>query len=373
MGPKETIVERKHVQLQGMPKYIYLADVLRDAVMTDNVGPGGVMIADNHLMKQYGVSRSTVRQAVDMLVREGLVYREPGRGTFVNPKAKKARELLIEIVGWDLDAIISNRYVSDILLGVEKLVAEEKVPLRIYPVREPSLVRSALAEELRSTKKRTGVMLLWPYPGDEVAELIRTGTPVVAANMDYSAYGACSVLSEAEKPETMAYLVRKLTGIGHRKIAFIVEEKLSEYKKQGMKEGYLSGLKESGLAANEEYIRVVGAEPGTVTAAVEGLLALPAPPTAILVHNEPILTEVIDYLDEKGLRIPEDISVGGVTTVDYHPFYTSMRVDQREMGKVAAKLMIDTLKNPGMKAETRMLTVTFNAGQSFAPPRSGGN
>jgi GntR family transcriptional regulator len=39
--------------------------------------------AESELIDQYGVSRTTVRQVLDMLVNEGMIYRQRGRGSFV--------------------------------------------------------------------------------------------------------------------------------------------------------------------------------------------------------------------------------------------------------------------------------------------------
>ena len=65
-------------------KYIRVRDYLRSLV-THELAPGEAIPSERILCDQFGVSRMTVRQAVDALVVEGLLDREQGRGTFVAP------------------------------------------------------------------------------------------------------------------------------------------------------------------------------------------------------------------------------------------------------------------------------------------------
>ncbi|NCT89471.1 GntR family transcriptional regulator [Cellulomonas sp. APG4] len=59
-------------------------DYLRSLV-THELEPGDVIPSERVLCERFGISRMTVRQAVDALVVEGLLVREQGRGTFVAP------------------------------------------------------------------------------------------------------------------------------------------------------------------------------------------------------------------------------------------------------------------------------------------------
>jgi len=65
-------------------KYIRVRDYLRSQV-THELGVGDAIPSERLLCERFGVSRMTVRQAVDALVVEGLLEREQGRGTFVAP------------------------------------------------------------------------------------------------------------------------------------------------------------------------------------------------------------------------------------------------------------------------------------------------
>jgi GntR family transcriptional regulator len=63
--------------------YRQIADQLRDAIAGGVYKPGDKIPAEPLLIRQFDVSRITVRQAIDALTRERLVIRKQGKGTFV--------------------------------------------------------------------------------------------------------------------------------------------------------------------------------------------------------------------------------------------------------------------------------------------------
>ena len=66
-----------------VPLYEQLADMLRERIRTGELQPGDPLPTELELAKTYNVSRTTARQAVLALVREGLAYRQRGKGSFV--------------------------------------------------------------------------------------------------------------------------------------------------------------------------------------------------------------------------------------------------------------------------------------------------
>jgi DNA-binding GntR family transcriptional regulator len=64
-------------------RYLDLADALRARVAAGSVGPGGALPSEVELGAEYGTSRVTVRRALDLLRREGLVTSRRGAGWFV--------------------------------------------------------------------------------------------------------------------------------------------------------------------------------------------------------------------------------------------------------------------------------------------------
>lgn len=68
-----------------LPLYYQLAERLRAAIAGGVVQPGDLIGTEKEIGDRYGVSRATVRQALDDLTRDGLLVRITGRGTFVAP------------------------------------------------------------------------------------------------------------------------------------------------------------------------------------------------------------------------------------------------------------------------------------------------
>jgi len=69
-----------------VPKYYQLASILRDQIESGEWPPRAPIPSERQLEINYNVSRTTIRQAIDYLERQGFLYREHGRGTFVSPQ-----------------------------------------------------------------------------------------------------------------------------------------------------------------------------------------------------------------------------------------------------------------------------------------------
>jgi len=67
-----------------IPLYFQLADVLREKVTTKVLKPGDILPSESELIDKFGISRGTVRQAMQILTQEGLIERYPGKGSFVS-------------------------------------------------------------------------------------------------------------------------------------------------------------------------------------------------------------------------------------------------------------------------------------------------
>ncbi len=67
-----------------IPLYIQLRDIIKNLINTGKLTPGEQVPSENELSSTFGISRMTVRQAIQELMREGFVIIRRGEGTFVN-------------------------------------------------------------------------------------------------------------------------------------------------------------------------------------------------------------------------------------------------------------------------------------------------
>lgn len=79
--------------MQHQPMYRAISDDLTAQILSGTISAGDQLPNEHDLAKQYSVSRMTVRQALDLLVADDLVYRRQGVGTFVSEQSRRGRRL----------------------------------------------------------------------------------------------------------------------------------------------------------------------------------------------------------------------------------------------------------------------------------------
>lgn len=77
--------------VQGAPLYRVIYDDIVAQIRSGELAPAAQLASEPDLAKRYGVSRMTVRQALDLLVADELVSRRRGTGTFVREQTRRGR------------------------------------------------------------------------------------------------------------------------------------------------------------------------------------------------------------------------------------------------------------------------------------------
>jgi len=85
----------------AIPKYHQLANILRQQIDNGDFQPHDTIPSERLLEQHYKLSRPTIRQAVDLLSRQGYLYRVHGKGTFVSPP--KLQKGMLELTSFAED------------------------------------------------------------------------------------------------------------------------------------------------------------------------------------------------------------------------------------------------------------------------------
>ena len=66
------------------PLYLQIQTLLEKKILSGEWKSGEKVMSENEISAHYKVSRVTARQAIEQLVAKNLLYRAPGKGTFVS-------------------------------------------------------------------------------------------------------------------------------------------------------------------------------------------------------------------------------------------------------------------------------------------------
>lgn len=103
------------MNLDPRPIYVTIADDLRRQIITGELAVGDQIPTEAVLCEKHGVSRMTVRQALDSLVLSGHLRRRRGKGTFVN--SAKTERSASRLLGFEEDT--ANRGLTPVTTVLE--------------------------------------------------------------------------------------------------------------------------------------------------------------------------------------------------------------------------------------------------------------
>jgi len=107
-----------------IPLYFQIAENLKEAIQAGTIAPGERLDNELELAEQLGVSRPTVRQAIQRLVQQGLVVRRRGLGTVV-VAPRILRPVALTSLYDDLAA--AERTPTTAVLSLEEIAADDEI------------------------------------------------------------------------------------------------------------------------------------------------------------------------------------------------------------------------------------------------------
>jgi len=236
---------------------------------------------------------------------------------------------------------IADPFTSEVVSGIEQAASDNGYCVFLAdslanPEREKKVVQ-AFAEQrvdgIIVTSSRVGALHL-PL-------LTEMMVPIVLVNDQHPGSVAHSVLIQNEEGTRM--LTEHLIGLGHRRIAFIGDENgyQSDTERMG---GYLKALEQAGIARDNALIAHGNGKPEAALCAMNALLDLSAPPTAVCCYNDMTALGALHAIHARGLRVPEDLSVVGFDDLflaSYtNPPLTTIRQPMRRMGQLAMESLV---------------------------------
>lgn len=317
------------------------------------------MTVSRALSDQPGVSRKT---------REAIVKLAAEMGYETNRVAQKLSSGQSRVIGV-LAEHLDNPFISGLVTGVVRAAAVAGNEVLIYSLVDQQ--KRPPVKVLRLLQQFTdGVVALLPYEFGLVEALTEKRCPVVTIDNPSEHAELPSVSADSYGGARLA--MRHLAELGHKRIAFVSGAEQLESAQQRHR-AYDDSVSVLGLVRDPALVL-----PGDYTleggrAAAEQLLKLKKPPTAVFASNDLSAFGLMAVLQERGLKIPEDMSVVGFddlpTASQIHPALTTVRQPIEELGRAAVNTLLALIA--GLPAATARATLptALVVRQSTAPPR----
>lgn len=203
-----------------------------------------------------------------------------------------------------------------------------------------------LVDELVGHRHVDGLIIINPYT-DARYEHIPEDFPAVFVGARSRVENFSSVCLDDEK---VAYeATRHLISLGHTDIAMVtgpMEEDCSQDRTQG----YRRALQEAGLPVNDAIISEGDWSASSGQAALLSFMEHEHIPTAVFAQNDRMAMGVLHAARDMNLKIPTQLAVIGVDDMPlssyFDPPLTTMRQDMAQIGREAARLLIEAIRNP---------------------------
>ncbi|MBX4178546.1 LacI family DNA-binding transcriptional regulator [Streptomyces geysiriensis] len=165
-----------------------------------------------------------------------------------------------------------------------------------------------------------------------------------------------------------------LLRLGHERIAVVAGPR-RELCGGARVAGYRSALTSAGVRHRPEYVRHAGFDRATARRRTRDLLDLPVPPTAVFACSDAMALGVYEALAERGLAVPDDMSVVGFDDLPEArwaaPALTTVRQPFSDMAATALRLLLRLRDGHRPESTRTELSTRLVERASTAPPRAG--
>jgi LacI family transcriptional regulator len=333
---------------------------IRDVARVAEVHPGTVSRALNEQTRAL-VNPETAERV--LRAAEQLGYRP-------NPIArglKTNRSFTVGVVIPDL----TNPLFPPIMRGIEDRLAEAGyTALIVNTDNDAERERSQIAA-MRARQVDGFIAATARLDHELLAETGGGGTPLVLVNRSFEDGSVAAVTVDDREGTRLA--VEHVVALGHRLIGHLAgPQNVSTGHRRYL--GFLEAMRAAGLEVADGSVSFTTAltEAEGARACAELLQRQPRV-TAVVAGNDRLAMGCYDTLAARDLTCPEDISIVGFNDMPFidrlRPPLTSVRVPQREIGTVAADLLLQQLADPSQAAREILLEPSLVIRASTCPPR----
>ncbi|TMV52318.1 GntR family transcriptional regulator [Paenibacillus mesophilus] len=371
------------------PLYKQIMEYVRDNIRQSVWQSDDKIPSENELAGKFKVSRITIKNALQELIEEGLIYRIQGKGTFVSanklgepPVYRSAQQDSDHTIAY-LMPRLDNRFTANLLHGIENQLAEEGFHLLFRTTGDSQENERQILHKL----VQSGVkgIIIYPAQGqsynEDILKLTLNEFPVVVVDRYLRGVETNYVCSDNVTGafDAVSHCIRQ----GHRSIGFIsthaegtssIEDRLTGYEKALSEHGILIDrhLRLTGLDSRQvnEILRE-GASHAASKEQIKHYLSRNPGLTAVIAVNSAVGLTLLEAAKELSIQVPEQLSVVFLDDFELSAFSaippTYVNQEEYTVGREAAKLLVSVMENPRQKRRKIVVPTRLIVRESTAP------
>ncbi|GAA0464356.1 LacI family DNA-binding transcriptional regulator [Alkalibacillus silvisoli] len=326
---------------------------IKDVAKKANVSPSTVsrVIANNSRITEE--TKKRVREVMEEL---GYYPNFQARNLVVN----KTNTIGI-VMANSATLSFQNPFFSEVLRGVSSTAHANQYGLYLTTGATEEEVYNEVVSMVQG-KRVDGIILLYSKENDKTLDYLASSsfpfTIVGRPSINQNQFTYVDNNNVQNSKEAVGHLIE----LGHKKIAF-VGGSLDFVVSQDRLTGYKQALKEAGIQHQEDYIFHQEMTASIDRDSVIQLMNMSEPPTAIVTHDDLVAYELIRYLEELKITVPNDVSIVSFNNhkISEHlrPPLTSVDISIYELGFQASSLLIDKINQPNTQDINKIVSSTL--------------
>ena len=340
------------------PLYEQVKKYIIDGINRSLFKPHQKVHSEWELSSRFGISRSTVRKALDDLCHQGILFKIQGKGTFAEDPRNLKNSPLIKgkpSIGVVV-LLLRDPLISQIVVGIEETLYKSGFQL----IFSHSDRHEAVEEEKIKTLRKDGVEGIILYPADRevdnrtLRKLREDRFPIIFVDRYLEGYEISSIISDnyGGGYKITEHFIKH----GYRKIGFFAPPHAGITSVVARFKGYCQALKDYGIVVKdslaENPIDVSVPDDSLANWAkyrrrIERYLKENKGIEAVFVYNDYCATGFYSVCHAMGIRISQDLAIAGFDDVgasNLIPPLTTVHQDGYEMGRRAAEMILQMIK-----------------------------
>lgn len=334
------------------PRYLEVVQDLRKSIMSGQIRQGEKLPSENECSRLYGISRQTVRHAIDVLEQEKLVVRVRGSGTYVGsqvPAASRQQSFNIGVISTYVDSYIF----PPVLKGIAGVLAQEGYTTQVAFTENQVSREGEILEQMLSKGQIDGLIAeparsSLPNPNLHFyQELKKRQIPVLFFNSSYPGLSfPCVSLDDRWTGKAAAeYLIQA----GHKRIGGLF--RCDDGQGALRYAGFLEAMKEAGLKPAGRHVVWMDTEAQEdMERWADYLFYRLEGCEALVCYNDEAAVSLAELCIKRGIRIPEDLSLISIDNSELCSLsdvkLTSFEHPKEALGRLAAEHMVRMIENP---------------------------